>query len=71
MVNVAVDVVNGRGVVVMGTGGFDVLGLLMGWFLDETALAVARGYLERKKERRWMLLRGSLLVVESQDAARQ
>ena len=60
---VNVDVVD-----VADGGGKEVVGMVMGGVLDEMALAVARGHLERKKEHHWMLLRGSLMAVESQDA---
>ena len=74
MVVIEVDVVgaivdgDGRGVVVMAT---DVLGVLLGLDLDETALAVWTVVLEKRKERRWTLARVLMVRVESQDAPRR
>ena len=59
---------DGRGVVVMAT---DVLGVLSGLDLDETALAVWTVVLEKRKERRWTLARVLMVRVESQDAPRR
>ena len=58
----------GRGVVVMAT---DVLGVLLGLDLDETALAVWTAVLKKRVKRRWTLLLMLLMVVGSQDAPRR
>ena len=56
---------------VMVTDVLGVLWVLVDGDLDETALAIVRGHLKKKKGRRWMLLMVLLIVVGSRDAPRR